>query len=164
MFERIFAIQDAVKATTALIDKDIQTLTAEEWKICGEMCNILKPFEQVTHQISGEKHVTGSQIIYLTTGLINVTQKLIKKPFHKTSIDVAMQLQSGLLTRFENIESNTIVGVCSLLDPRYKIYDFSSPQAQHSIKERVKKMATHEYNMERRHMPATNENESSSTN
>lgn len=148
MLDRITNIQDAVKATVALLDKGIQTLTAEEWKICGELCKVLKPFEDVTKKL---------------TGLTDVCQKLIKRPFHKNVQEVVQNLQIGILTRFNNLEMNKTIGTCSFLDPRYKLFAFSSSQAQNIIKEHVKKLATAEYNKERQMTTAPVNHERPST-
>nr|CAI5856883.1 unnamed protein product [Callosobruchus analis] len=79
MLDRICELQDAVKTSIALINRNIPVLTEQEWIMCQELCSVLKPFETVTERISGEKYVTGSEVIILTNGLRSVCEKLKKK-------------------------------------------------------------------------------------
>jgi hypothetical protein len=46
-------------------------LTDNEWELLDELCNILAPFEKVTHDFSGSTYVTLSQIVPLVTNLTN---------------------------------------------------------------------------------------------
>jgi len=54
MLNRFVELETTVKATVAIIDADLHILTPEEWKICKELCLVLKPFDEVTKIISGE--------------------------------------------------------------------------------------------------------------
>ncbi|CAH2096787.1 unnamed protein product [Euphydryas editha] len=77
MLERFVQLEDAIKATMALSDEKWESLTPEEWRICREMCFILKPFDQLTETMSAEKYVSGSQIIILTRGLVSALTKML---------------------------------------------------------------------------------------
>ncbi|KAJ8729014.1 hypothetical protein PYW07_006710 [Mythimna separata] len=60
MLERFVLLEDAIKATMALLcDEKWDTLTPEEWRICREMCIVLQPFDQLTETMSAEKYVSG---------------------------------------------------------------------------------------------------------
>ena len=51
------------RCSLALLATDIEILTAEEWVTCKELCDILKPCEEVLKEMSGEKkYITASQI------------------------------------------------------------------------------------------------------
>lgn len=53
------------------------------------------------------------------------------------------------MQRFPNIESNKMIGTCSLLDPRFKLYPFTSEISKKIIKEHVKQLAIAEYSKQR---------------
>lgn len=97
MLERVIELQEAIRSTLALIDKEITPLTIDEWKICTDLCKVLKPYEDVTCKLSGEKYVSGSHIIFLTTGLTDVNQKLLKKPLHRTALEFTQNLQVTII-------------------------------------------------------------------
>lgn len=56
MLERFILLEEAVKSTIAVIDKELPVVTASEWKIVKELVLILKPFEDATKTLSGEKY------------------------------------------------------------------------------------------------------------
>lgn len=80
MLERFVLLEDAIKSTLALSDERWETLTSEEWRLCREMCVILKPFDQLTETMSAEKYVSGSQILILTRGLISALNQMLHIP------------------------------------------------------------------------------------
>ncbi|KAJ8963986.1 hypothetical protein NQ317_013076 [Molorchus minor] len=47
-------LEEAIKSTVAILDKELPILTAVEWKTIKELCKILRPFEDATKTISGE--------------------------------------------------------------------------------------------------------------
>lgn len=106
----VVELKDAVKTTIALINKDIPVLSEEEWLTCSELVIALSPFEQVTRNISGEKYLTGSQVIPLTNGLISVCSKMMKEKFQATTVTVVNELLKGLKARMNNIDSSKTIG------------------------------------------------------
>lgn len=157
MLEKMCLLQDAVKSTLVLIDKNIPPLTAEEWRICSELVKTLRPFEDVTRQVSAENYSTGSLVIYLTCGLVDVCQKLIQKPFYETVLRVANSLLVGMVRRFDKVEYNNILGTCTFLDPRFKLHAFAAAAAKTNVKEHVTKLVTYEYSLQRRQDPQLQE-------
>lgn len=57
MVRNILHNKDAVITTLALTNPRLPTLTPEEWEEIKQACDILKPFEEVTVEISGEGYV-----------------------------------------------------------------------------------------------------------
>lgn len=58
MLQRFLDNKDAIITTLALVNSRLETLTQDEWKEMEEACEVLKPFEEVTIEISGERYVT----------------------------------------------------------------------------------------------------------
>lgn len=142
MLRRLVELQEAVRSSLALINKDLPTLSNEEWTICSELIKVLKPFEQVTSKMSGEKYFTGSQIVVLTNGLQNVCSKLMLQELNPSVKKVVIDLASGILTRFDNLEYNKLVGVNTFLDPRFKLFAFSSDKHKDYIKKHLIQLVT----------------------
>ncbi|XP_049769491.1 E3 SUMO-protein ligase ZBED1-like [Schistocerca cancellata] len=105
---------------------DFEQLTDEEWNICSELCSLLKPFAQLSTQLSAESYPTGSQVIVLTRGLLSVCAELLKMPFNSVTKTIIEELTKGLKDRFHNVEMSKSIGVATLLDPRFKSLVFES--------------------------------------
>ena len=106
----------------------VQMLRAEELKSVQDAVNVLVPIDAATKDISGEKYVTGSRIIPLTTTLLSNLQKVTPES------TIGYDLQNNLLRQLErrfrspksHIEKNEKLAIATILDPRFKKIDFSS--------------------------------------
>ena len=52
MLKRFLESQDAIISPLAIVHAPGDALTQEEWEVVEEVCRVLKPFEQVTVEIS----------------------------------------------------------------------------------------------------------------
>ncbi|XP_049772569.1 E3 SUMO-protein ligase ZBED1-like [Schistocerca cancellata] len=120
-----------------LFTVDFQQLTDEEWNICSELCSVLKPFAQVSTQLSAESYPTGSQVIVLTRGLLSVCAELLKRPFNSVTRTIIEELTTGLKDRFHNVEMSKSIGVATLLDPCFKSLVFESRVAADNAKKQL---------------------------
>ncbi|KAG8228804.1 hypothetical protein J437_LFUL008725 [Ladona fulva] len=114
MIEKLLELEDAVKSTLAIIDRDLPKITSEEWTILKELCQILKPYESITKTISGEKYCTAALVIPMCQGLKNVHQKLSAQHFS----DAVKHSLTRLFNGFENRLGN--------VDPRFKSMVFGN--------------------------------------
>ena len=57
MLKRIMEVKEPLISTLALVNPQLQTLSLEEWGIVKEACEVLKPFEEVTVELSSERYV-----------------------------------------------------------------------------------------------------------
>lgn len=123
MLQRIVDIQDAVTATLALIRPDL-SLDLEDWQIIKEIIPILKPFYEVTVEMSAEKNVTLSKV----TVLCNLLEAFIARSnsFNDKVKKMLTTLQRELLSRFANLERNYLYAESTLLDPRLKKKDLKA--------------------------------------
>lgn len=62
MLDRFCELEEAIKCTLALIDKDLPVISTEEWKISKELRTVLKPFYEV---ITGNQSVVKSMHLQL---------------------------------------------------------------------------------------------------
>lgn len=138
VFKRFHDLQDAVKTSVALIDKGLPILSADDWRNCREICDVLAPFEDTTKNISGEQYTIGSQVIGLTRGLVSIFGKMVNDTkFHSVAKNRIVNIQQGILERFVNLEFNKTVALATFLDPRFKLYAFTNQNASDSIKKFV---------------------------
>lgn len=57
MLRRFLDNKDAIITVLALVNARLETPTQDEWKEMEEACEVLKPFEEITTEISGERYV-----------------------------------------------------------------------------------------------------------
>ncbi|XP_050314913.1 E3 SUMO-protein ligase ZBED1-like [Anthonomus grandis grandis] len=142
MLKRFVELEEYIRSTIAVIDKDLPILTQEEWKICHQLCKVLKPFEEVTKTISGEKYATCSLVIPLSNGLKAVCQNFINRELNENVKVVVEKLNSSLIERFKNVEHSNTLALCTFLDPRFKMIPFSEEFLKVNLKKRVIGMVT----------------------
>ncbi|XP_036342271.1 zinc finger BED domain-containing protein 4-like [Rhagoletis pomonella] len=104
-----------------------EMLTGQEIEAIKKIVQLLKPFEFVTKEASGQNYVTLSKIIPMVSCLISEVRKF------STSIECVIQLQSKLMAecnkRFGLIEYNTYAAFGTILDPRFKNLHFQDANA-----------------------------------
>jgi len=118
MIERQLDIKNPLSATMSSLPRAPNCLNACEWEIILDCIHILKPFEIMTAELSGENYVTISSIIPLIRGL----QHIIKSVQIKTTIGEAFKttLIDVVNRRLGHLEMNKIVAKATFLDPRFK--------------------------------------------
>ncbi|XP_049946251.1 E3 SUMO-protein ligase ZBED1-like [Schistocerca serialis cubense] len=145
MLERIVEIKDAVKTSLALSTVDFEQLTDEEWNICSELGFVLKPFAQVSTQLSAESYPTGSLVSSADFSCLNVSYGYcsdngiiisVQRPFNSVTRNVE-ELTKGLKDRFHNVEMSKSIGVATLLDIRFKTLVFESRVAAENAKKQL---------------------------
>jgi hypothetical protein len=106
-------------------------VTHEELVIIKELLTILRPFENITVEMSGEGYVTCSKVIpiihclKLTLDKINPSTEIGKKLLQKLKDDTNKRFYSDT----SNVEKNGILAVATIVDPRFKRIHFESPRA-----------------------------------
>lgn len=138
MLDRFIRLQDAIKATVALSNLDgSYTLTVDEWEIIRQLCQVLKPFEEVTKTISGEAYLTASLVIPLVNGLDSVYTIFAEKPFVQCIKNVVILFQNSLKERLGSLENSNTLSISSFLDPRFKQIGFRDPKNAEMAKKNV---------------------------
>lgn len=137
MLRRFVLLKEAVKHCMALIERDWPYLSSDDWVIMEEMCKILQPFEEVTSSISGDQYLTGSMVIVITNCLKDICEDFLKIDLHSSVLEVATSLKNGLTDRFPSVEYSKTFGLCTLLDPRFKLVSFKNENAVSDLKNHV---------------------------
>ncbi|CAH2207636.1 jg12313, partial [Pararge aegeria aegeria] len=138
MVKRFMELSEAVKATTAVINRDWPIVTEEEWTNLELLVSVLAPFEEITSTLSGQNYVTGGLAIVLSNSLQDICQEMLQNRRYidaEVIQNVLLKLKWGLDTRFQNIEQSKSLALCTLLDPRFKLEMFKSDTNKNAIKE-----------------------------
>lgn len=107
MLKRFVELEEAVRSTLGFVDLNLPTINAEDWQLYTQICQILKPFEEVTSTMSGEKYITGSSVIIVTRCLKEACQKLTDRiDLLPDASDTVRLLKLGLDERFKLIEQS----------------------------------------------------------
>ncbi|XP_036329849.1 zinc finger BED domain-containing protein 1-like [Rhagoletis pomonella] len=127
MLERFLDMFKLASALTLDSTDSPEMLTGQEIEAIKKIVQLLKPFEFVTKEASGQNYVTLSKIIPMVSCLISEVRKF------STSIECVIQLQSKLMAecnkRFGLIEYNTYAAFGTILDPRFKNLHFQDANA-----------------------------------
>lgn len=137
MLGRCVELEQYLRATMAILRSDLPVVSNEEWQLFSDLTKILKPFDDVTKSMSGEKYMTGSLVIVMTRCLITSCEKLSLERFGEVARRVIECLKKGLETRFANVEKSPTFSTCTFLDPRYKMSVFTDPIEARNAKRRV---------------------------
>lgn len=138
MLERFIELEDAIRSSVALLHANLPILRASDWNVLKQLHTILKPFEEATKQISGEKYMTASFVIPVTAGLKKVCNKMKQTLELGDEIkQVLQELRKGLDIRFANIEYSNTFAICTFLDPRFESIGFEEIEAANTIKKKI---------------------------
>jgi hypothetical protein len=118
MLERLIQIKAPLSAAITFLPHAPNFLTALEWELISDCLPLLKPFEIMTVELSGENYPTLSIVIPLIRGLQNTlrnktTTTAAGTLLKKTAIEV-------LARRLGILECNKIVAKATFLDPIFK--------------------------------------------
>ncbi|KAJ4935976.1 hypothetical protein JOQ06_017501 [Pogonophryne albipinna] len=106
MMQRAIEIKEPLVSTMALLNPLLPALTPEEWDITKEVCDILKPFEEVTVEMSSERFVTGSKAILMARGLQRIVAHRQRNP-STTNLSKGWLISLQQIWRKERVFSKT---------------------------------------------------------
>lgn len=118
MIERLLTIKIPLTASMSSLPRAPDCLNASEWEVISDCVKILKPFENITSELSGENYPTISLVIPLIRGLQYMLKNL------RTETTIGIEFKNKLIDvvgrRLGNLEKDKIVAKSTLLDPRLK--------------------------------------------
>lgn len=114
-------------------------------EILLELTKILRPFAEITATTSGEKYVTGGDLIVVT--------RIIQETCHQFDISeineqarafvAALSADMKKDTRLGNVEKMETFALCTFLDPRYKMAAIADQAEARNTKRKVLEMVEH---------------------
>lgn len=126
MVDRFVELEEPIRTTVALIDKDLPIISIEEWIFLKELTKILKPLESITNIMSGETYATGSYAIILTNGIVEVYSNFRKdESYSALSQTIINTISLEINTRLGNLEISNSLILTTFLDPRFKNLGFT---------------------------------------
>ncbi|XP_064472449.1 zinc finger BED domain-containing protein 4-like [Ornithodoros turicata] len=125
MFSRLITLKEAIQSTLAILDSGVESLSQSEWHIVEKSCDILKPFLEVTTEMSSEKAVTASKVILLSNALMaHVGNAAKDESLPETCAKMVQVLDEQMKKRFSDVEAVKILAEATFLDPRFKRHGF----------------------------------------
>lgn len=127
MISRFIELETSIRGTMGLLNNAPNNLKPEEWIILKELIKVLKPFEEATKAISGQKYMTASLVIVIVQGLFKVFNNLVNMDLTPRVLLVVEKLLANMNERdgFKNTEKSKTLSRCTFLDPRFKHIPFN---------------------------------------
>ncbi|XP_015794375.1 zinc finger BED domain-containing protein 1-like [Tetranychus urticae] len=125
MIERMLKLRNYVSLSLRKLLREDLDLDYREIEQLNDVMLLLKPFYQMTLDMSGENYVTISRVIPLVTMVFNLLNTIQTTTYIGATLKA--KLVSNLEERFANIERNHLFAFSTILDPRFKLIDFRSP-------------------------------------
>lgn len=121
MFKRILETKEPLLCTIAVIPK-ISSLSTEDFEVMEHYCTILKPFKDITIELSSENAVSISKIMILSRSLlIHLKKKSLELQTPKVIQSMIKVMDQKAQKRFdESLEENSVLAEATFLDPRFK--------------------------------------------
>lgn len=131
-------MQEPLEAAIGILHDPVSRLTESEWVYLKHIVKILKPFEEITTEISAEKQITASKVIVMVRGLKNILVKQSKciNDCH-TAFLFINKVIDNVNERFRNYEAIELLAKATFLDPRFKSKGFVDSNALKVCKDSI---------------------------
>lgn len=131
MLKRFLEISDKVNEALFSVQlaglKPPPMVSGADFDIIQEMVVILKPWADVTAEMSAENNVTALKIIPIIYCLKKTLDEI--KPLTVEGRALLSNIKSSFDIRFKNVEENSNLALSTFLDPRFKADNFEKPLA-----------------------------------
>ncbi|XP_051996488.1 E3 SUMO-protein ligase ZBED1-like [Xyrauchen texanus] len=126
MLDRLHEQHEAVTTVLCLLGRSELCINVGELSLITQTVDALRPFEEMTREVSSEKYVSVSKVI----PLVSLLQRACK---HQGS-SVATQLAQQCQRRFAGIETNHSLAASTFLDARFKHLGFQDKNNAEGMK------------------------------
>ncbi|XP_045766856.1 E3 SUMO-protein ligase ZBED1-like [Maniola jurtina] len=160
MIERISSLQEPLEACLGILHNPVENLSEGEWQSLPEIIKILKPFKQLTEEMSSEKKVTVSMVLASTESMMTIFHNLDTNIITDTGKKLTNKILTEFKSRFKNCYRHPVLSKAALLDPRFKKLAFRFDTSSYeSAKDALKTELQNEFNFHKQPIER-NENES----
>lgn len=147
MLDRILELEEEVRTTMALLNvTNLPIISVEEWQFLTQLRNALKPMEEVTKIISGQKYVTLSSVIILTKGLESMFLEMLDENLLLPIQNLVREILKGITDRLGNLENSKTLLISTFLDPRFKNVGYSEEGVADRTKQWVENLVVGKIN------------------
>ncbi|XP_008186193.1 zinc finger BED domain-containing protein 4-like [Acyrthosiphon pisum] len=110
---RFVELETSIRGTLGLLNNAPENLRPEEWTILKDLIKVLRPFEESTKAISGQKYMTASLVIVIVQGLFKVYNNLRKTNLAPRVLHVVDKLIANMNERdgFKNLEKKKTANI-----------------------------------------------------
>ncbi|XP_073728840.1 E3 SUMO-protein ligase ZBED1-like [Misgurnus anguillicaudatus] len=143
MLERFFNLREPLSA--AMSNMDLPMFFPQDWAAMADAIEVLRPFLEVTEEMSAESNVTSSKLIVLVRNLQKLTRNMANS-YAPESVGhrLAGSLNKHLTKRCGDYESTRFLAVSMLLDPRFKKVAFGiDANAENAIRALTSEASQH---------------------
>ncbi|XP_013197374.2 E3 SUMO-protein ligase ZBED1-like [Amyelois transitella] len=156
MIERIYSLQETLEASLGILHNPVENLSEGEWQTLPEIIKILKPFKQLTEEMSSEKKVTVSMILASTESMTEIFHNFTTNIMTETGMKLLNKISTEFKSRFKNCYRHPILSKAALLDPRFKklAFRFDVP-CYESAKDALKTELQNEFNCQQQSVEPT---------
>ena len=117
MIHRVYEMKEPLVLALSKIPS-LASLSVDEWLMCDELIDLLGPVEALTRTLCGETYSTISLLIPILKAITSHLTKMVIKC--ATILKFRACLVKFLAERFETLETNKIMLVATLMNPRFK--------------------------------------------
>lgn len=147
MIERIYSLQETLEASLGILHNPVENLSEGEWQTLPEIIKILKPFKELTEEMSSEKKVTVSMVLASTESITRILHSLTTNIITDTGKKLANKILMEFKSRFKNCYRHPVLSKAALLDPRFKKLAFRFDQSSYECaKDALKTELQNEFN------------------
>lgn len=132
MLERLFEQNVAVTKALCFLQKKELCLDTEDLSLISQTLNILRPFVEVTQEVSSEKQVSASKVI----PLMSLLHRAVAARELQGSC-LATQLAQQCQQRFKGIETIHGLAASTFLDVRFKHLGFRNKDNVEAVKKQL---------------------------
>jgi len=122
MLDRFINLADKIGSILLHCPSAPPMLTSGELQTIKEFVTLLKPFEEATKMICGEKYLTASKVIPVVNTLHFKLENC--KPASEIGERLKKLLIEEFSKRFKDVECVSLLAIATILDPRFKKLNF----------------------------------------
>ncbi|XP_063762422.1 zinc finger BED domain-containing protein 4-like [Eleginops maclovinus] len=141
MIDSLVHCKRALQAYVSDSDSNLPvTLTGNQWSLLEKTATVLKPFQELTAQVSAAS-ATAADVIPFVRVLTRFLDSESEE--HRGIQTMKATLLDAVHTRFDHVETEPLYAVATMLDPRYKdkfLTATNLDQAKEALKVEVMKM------------------------
>ena len=137
MLSRFSELESALQLSLSLISEEIPVISMEDWDMCRQLCQVLKPFDNAMSTISNEKYPSASLVIIIINGLRKVCDRLLERDFLPSVKAMTRIVRDALQDLLTDAEKSPMLAMCTFLDPRFKMLAFENKQEAENTKRNV---------------------------